>query len=205
MTWGRLTVRGGFLLLMAFLIYFDTTGLLFWVAAAAGAHELGHWTALRLAGGRVARWELSLRGICMEPASFPALSYGRELLATLAGPMASLMLAFPASWLAGQLGLADLYAFSGILLFQGGFNLLPARGLDGGQALSLLLRWRASDLSADRAVRLTTLLCALLLSAGGALAFSSSGYDFTILLAIGYAVISLLSAPAGDGAKARAD
>ncbi|MDR1157350.1 MAG: hypothetical protein LBK75_03455 [Oscillospiraceae bacterium] len=199
MTWGRLTVQGGFLLLMTFLVFLDSAGLLLWIAAAAFVHEAGHWVVLRLVGGRVARWELSLRGVAMRLPVWPALSYGRELLATLAGPAANLMCAFAAALWAGRTKDAGLYTWAGVSLFQGGFNLLPARGQDGGHALHLLLRWRWHAAAADRALTILTGLCAAGAAAAGLWAYHTAGRDITVLAAAAYAALSLLAPGEGRG------
>ncbi|MDR3206848.1 MAG: peptidase M50 [Oscillospiraceae bacterium] len=190
MTWGRVTVRAGFPLLLAALVYFDTNGLLLWVALAAGLHELGHLLALWSMGGRLENLELSLGGIALHTAAVPALSYGRELAATLAGPLFSLLGALAAA----RLG-PGFYAPAGIALSQGVFNLLPARTLDGGRALYLALCWRRDHRLADRALTVTTWLCAATLAAVGLYAFLLSGYNVTLLLAAGYAAATLLRRP----------
>ena len=96
---------------------------------AAAAHELGHYLALRLQGAAVTGLRLSPWGVVMD-CRRDVLSYGGELLALLAGPLANLALSaalclvpHPPETLIG----------AGLVL--GGFNLLPLRRLDGGEAL----------------------------------------------------------------------
>lgn len=48
---GKLECSGGFLLAAALLFYMDPGDLIPLAALAAGFHELGHWTAVRLMGG----------------------------------------------------------------------------------------------------------------------------------------------------------
>ncbi|MDR0380516.1 MAG: hypothetical protein LBH86_00770 [Oscillospiraceae bacterium] len=190
-----MTIRGGFLLLMAFLVFFDTGGLLPCIVAAALVHEAGHWAALRLAGGRVERWELSLRGVTMRQPAWPALSYGREILAALAGPAANLACAFAVALWAGRAKDAGLYTWAGVSLFQGSFNLLPARGQDGGHVLHLLLCWRWRAAAADRVVNVLTGLCAAATAAVGLWVYgtAAAGRDITVLAAAAYAALSLLA------------
>ena len=45
---GKLECSGGFLLAAALLFYMDPGDLIPLAALAAGFHELGHWTAVRL-------------------------------------------------------------------------------------------------------------------------------------------------------------
>lgn len=191
MTLGRVSVRGGFVLLVAALFYFDSTGLLFWVALAAVLHEAGHALVLRLLGGRVEQWEFSLRGIIMYMPRFPVMSYGKDFLATLSGPLFSLLTALVASRAAALTGVANLNVLAGVAFTQGLFNLLPASSLDGGRILHLALCWRHDERLADRVLFFTTAICTLLLAVGGVLAFLHAGRNFTLLLAAGYAVLSL--------------
>lgn len=48
---GKLECSGGFLLAAALFFYMDPGDLIPLAALAAGFHELGHWTAVRLMGG----------------------------------------------------------------------------------------------------------------------------------------------------------
>lgn len=108
--------------------------------AAAGVHELCHWAAVRMLGGRVDALRLGALGASME-AELPGA--GKQALAILAGPGGSLaLLAF-----AKQCPRLAVWG-----LVQGLFNLLPLRGLDGGRALQLGLecwcpRWAGAILT----------------------------------------------------------
>lgn len=163
---GGVEVTGGFLLLMAWLNYWDTQGLLPAVLAAAAAHELGHWTAVRAVGGRIALLRLSAAGaeIRMEG----TLSYGRELLCALAGPLVNLVLAFGAARVGAEV-------FAGLNLALGLFNLLPLSALDGGKvlgcAVALFLGAEGGgqvQAVIDRVLSLLLVICgAVLLEKGG--------------------------------------
>ncbi len=111
---------------MAWLNYCDTQHLLPIALCAAAAHELGHLAAIRVVGGRISAFRLSAAGAELRLEG--TLSYGRELLCALAGPMVNLALAFAASRLGAMV-------FAGMNLALGVFNLLPLGALDGGKAL----------------------------------------------------------------------
>ena len=100
---------------------------------AAAVHELGHYLALRIQGVPVTGLRLSPWGAVMD-CRRNVLSYGGELLALLAGPGANLALS-------AALCLAPRppEALIGAGLVLGGFNLLPLRRLDGGEALRCAL------------------------------------------------------------------
>ena len=193
MTWGRVTIQGGFLLLIAVLFYFDSTGLIFWFVPAAMLHEAGHLLMLRLFGARVEAWNFNLRGVEIRLPTWPVLSYGRDFVATVAGPLFSLLGALAASGLADRFG-AGLYVFSGMALAQGAFNLLPVRTLDGGRMLRLALCRFWSQGAADRVLAFTTVMCAVLLTAAGVYAFLLSGRNFTVLLSAVYLALSMFTA-----------
>lgn len=129
MRWGNVEVTGGFLLVMAWLYYTDTQGLIPVLLCAATAHELGHWVAIRLFGGRVRHLRLSAVGA--EMALEHSLSYGRECFCALSGPAVNLLLAVCFARGTGDVALV----FTGLNLALALFNLLPLPALDGGRAL----------------------------------------------------------------------
>ena len=103
------------------------------IALAAAVHELGHYLAPRIQGAAVTGLRLSPWGVVMD-CRRERLSYGGEALALLAGPAANLL---------GCAALCCLpsppEALIGAGLVLGGFNLLPLRKLDGGEALCCVL------------------------------------------------------------------
>lgn len=125
---------------------------------ACALHELGHWLAIRLLGGRIAWLRLTAVGAEMALDGTRPLSYGRECAAALAGPAASLITA----QLAARGG---LYLLAGLSLGQGLFNLLPILPLDGGRALGLLLSLTGAD--AERAMGVLSAVLSGLLLGGG--------------------------------------
>ena len=88
---GRVEVSAGCLLLLAWLNYWDTQGVVPLALAACLLHELAHYGALRLAGAGVRRIRLTAVGAEMEVEG--ALGYGGDCLAALAGPGCNLLLA----------------------------------------------------------------------------------------------------------------
>lgn len=97
-----------------------------WLAAAisaAAVHELSHFLAVRILGGRVSRLTIHPTGAKMR---ISALSPWREMVAALAGPCGGLLLLC----FAQQIPLTALCA-----LIHSIWNLLPIYPLDGGRAL----------------------------------------------------------------------
>ena len=123
----RIEVTPGFCILWALLLLVLPLRLLMAAVAAAGFHELCHWTVIRLMGGQVRRLRIGAGGMVMQTGPMPPR---QELVCALAGPVGSLLLVplygrFPCLALCG--------------LVQGCFNLLPLYPLDGGRALACVL------------------------------------------------------------------
>ena len=136
MRWRRGEITAGALLLWALLYYLDSSGMVPQVLAACALHELGHYAAIHLLGGRVSRLNITCVGAEMVlSARFP-LGPARELAAALAGPAVNLLCA----GLCAGLG-ERWYCFAGIHLALGLFNLLPVGRLDGGRVLRCALSW----------------------------------------------------------------
>lgn len=136
---GSVSVHPSLLLWLSILCYRDMHLTLCFLLAA-GIHELGHVLALLYMGRPPCRMELSALGAQLE---IPSLGYGQSALALAAGPGASLLLGFtlPVCPTTGLLSLG-----------LGLFNLLPLRGLDGGELLYNLLCLRLSPERSDRII-----------------------------------------------------
>lgn len=172
---GRLELTPGFLVLLALLFYLDEgMDLLGWGILACALHELGHVLAVRALGGRLRALKLSAVGAQLTLDPERPLSYGRELLAALAGPGASLLTA----WLAARSG---LFLFAGLSMGQGLFNLLPLQPLDGGRCVQLLLALLAGEERAEGALRIVSSVLTGLLVGGGLILARVFG-NFTLLI-----------------------
>ena len=128
------TVSGGFFLLVGWFAAgcgWKTVLLVLWGAVI---HEAGHILLLRCFGARIRRLRIGVLGAVLETGG--AMSYGQELAASLAGPLANLL----AAVILGRLGCSAAAGANAVLCI---FNLLPIRPLGGGRALYLLLAWIA--------------------------------------------------------------
>lgn len=144
----RAVVTPGFAALLSATAYFGSLRLLLALLLAAAVHELGHGAAARLTGQRLAGIRLTALGAELTLEEAGRTSFLQDLLLSLSGPAANLLLAA----LLAILGRFPLVLGSSLLL--GCFNLLPVYPLDGGCALFALLSWLTTLEWADRLVRL---------------------------------------------------
>lgn len=90
-------------------------------------HEMGHYLALMALKVKVYSVSVSLSGVKMQTES---MSYKREILCSLAGPIASMLPLLTAS-------VFPRMAICGLLLSM--YNFLPIYPMDGGRAMKALL------------------------------------------------------------------
>lgn len=142
-----------------------------WLIGCSLLHELGHMAAIRLLGGRVRSLSGGGQGFAL---SVNGLSYKGELLAALAGPVASLLLAL-------LFGLAEQWFFC----FANGayalLNLLPIMPLDGGRVLRAILALHCSPSRRQQVLEITGLAFLLPLLGLSFWQFLSSGYNISLL------------------------
>ena len=145
---------------------------------AASVHELGHLLMLWMLEIPVFGLTLAMTGPVLhcEHAAF----WFEDLLAALSGPAAGFLLWGCTSSVWPLLG--------EISLFLSLLNLLPILPLDGGRALSAVLRHPLGETVSDRiCAALSLLLCGVMLS-GGILA-AASGYGITFAVFAGWMAV----------------
>ena len=165
-----------FLLLAAFTLLSGWEWLLASLLAAA-VHEAGHLLTLRFFGAGRGCLRVDAAGFSWERRG-RLLSYGEELLAILAGPLANIVFALLLSVFSGETGWQQGFFLAGTQLVLGLFNLLPVLPLDGAQALELFLSWLSEPFFAARVAEVVSLLSVgmLLASAVWFLAFTGTGF-----------------------------
>lgn len=149
-------ISAGAVLLLALMYFFDGSGLVSALAAAALFHEAGHYALLRVLGARVTRVSLSVFGLEMDYAGM--LSAGKAAACIAAGPAAGVVYALAAHWSKTRFGQVS----GAVSLALTCFNLLPVLPLDGGRLLCAVLGERRGA-AASRAASLVLAALGLLL------------------------------------------
>ena len=101
-----------------------------WLTAwllAMSFHELCHWGAVRLFGGRIYKLTIGMGGAVMES---DTLSKGKALFSVLCGPLGGFFLVLLGRWIPRTAVCS---------WFLSVYNLLPLMPLDGGRLLRLLI------------------------------------------------------------------
>ena len=134
---------------------------------AALLHECGHLLCAAALKIPIRSVKLSILGARIS-VDLSRLSYGRELLLALCGPLAGIigaLICFPLSHrLYAQHELSEaLYYFSAISLFLSAFNLIPVESLDGGRMLRCTVSALFSPEAADSVMRISTFISLVLL------------------------------------------
>ena len=188
---GRTEVTPGFFLTVAVLLFLDTENLLLYGLLAALIHEAAHIVAVKACGGGIAGIRLSAAGAEIVLANTFCTPYLHEALIYMAGPAANILTAFTASWAGGIMTSTELYAFAGLNLTLGLFNLLPAKMLDGGNALRSVCLHFSGRVPA--ALTVAGIVTVLLLLAANLYVILIYGVNISLLLAAAYLLLSALT------------
>lgn len=180
--WGtEIAFSVGFPAVVALLCFFDKTGNAALCLYAALLHEAAHIAVVALYGFRPKSLCFGAFGMRME---LPLLPYAITASVALAGPLCNLVFA-------GLSALVGWNACVVVHLALGGFNLLPFRPLDGGQALYALSVKYVEERVADRIVTAASVLTAFPLCAVAFWLVFHTGYNGSLLFLCGYLVFLL--------------
>ena len=147
-------VNASFWLLMLLAVIVSPLTVVAAILTAAALHELGHLAAMRYYGVSVKH-------------ALARLSYGRELIITLAGVTVNLFCAILLALLGLRTWREWCFVFAGAHLVLAAFNLLPVVPLDGARALCLALSFFLGPATGERITAAVSLACSLALCALG--------------------------------------
>ena len=153
------------------------------VLLAAALHECGHLLALRAYRVPVEGLRLSALGAVLYARGARRLSYGRELIVTLAGCGMNVFCGVLTALLALRLSWAEGFVLAGAHILLAAFNLLPIPPLDGARALYLIAAFFLGPLAGERIAAVTGLVCSLALAGAGVYVTAETGGGALFLLA----------------------
>ena len=130
------------------------SGALLTILLAAALHELGHITSAAIMKLRIKRIKIDIFGAIIETDAL-SCSYVKESILTLSGPLANIFTALIATAISLPFD-TELFTVASIVFAF--INLLPARGFDGGRALSCLLLSLLSPAQASRILSVTSFI-----------------------------------------------
>ncbi|MBR1779740.1 MAG: site-2 protease family protein [Clostridia bacterium] len=179
----KIHIEFSFILIITLLFF---TGKSFFVLSALLAsfiHELGHITALELAGFPTRQLNLSAFKLDIIDLDKIDRTLREDLIILLAGPICNLfvfILSYSIYMSAFRNYYLYFFAIENLFLFI--FNLLPIANLDGGQIVFLLLQLKMGVLSAQRFLLISSAVFIYLISCLGFYIFLKSGYNISVLL-----------------------
>ena len=153
------------------------------VLLAAALHECGHLLALRAYRVPVEGLRLSALGAVLYARGARRLSYGRELIVTLAGCGMNIFCGVLTALLALRLSWVEGFVLAGAHILLAAFNLLPIPPLDGARALYLIAAFFLGPLAGERIAAVTGLVCSLALVSAGVYVTAETGGGALFLLA----------------------
>jgi len=153
------------------------------VLLAAALHECGHLLALRAYRVPVEGLRLSALGAVLYARGARRLSYGRELIVTLAGCGMNIFCGVLTALLALRLSWVEGFVLAGAHILLAAFNLLPIPPLDGARALYLIAAFFLGPLAGERIAAVTGLVCSSALAGAGVYVTAETGGGTLFLLA----------------------
>ena len=153
------------------------------VLLAAALHECGHLLVLRAYHVPVEGLRISALGAVLYARGARRLSYGRELIVTLAGCGMNVFCGMLTALLALRLSWVEGFVLAGAHILLAAFNLLPIPPLDGSRALYLITAFFLGPLAGETVAAATGLVCALALVSAGVYITAETGGGALFLLA----------------------
>lgn len=154
----RLSFSGA---LMISALFFTHSYISIVALLAAALHELGHIIAAKICNIPLCELKLGIFGASLQPA-LPLLSYKKEIILAIAGPLTNLVFAIPLIiFLEEPNQFCELFIIAS--LFLGILNLLPIVDFDGGRILYCLIAYKFSPVFALKTIKFLSFLLVFIL------------------------------------------
>jgi stage IV sporulation protein FB len=177
---GKVFISGGAVLCFSAFCLLASGEFLFITLISVLVHEVGHYIALRLLGGKITEVRLEATGAAIIYDG-SLMSYMAELLTALSGPIFSFILPYICALTGKRLG-EFWFTLSGVSLVLCAFNLLPAVTLDGGRILYTLLAHLSNADSAEKICFAISCLVSFGVTLIGLWLLLRTGWNFTLLV-----------------------
>ncbi len=178
-----------FSVMLAFLLFMDTTGFMSASLLAVIMHESGHLVAMKLTRCLPKSISCTIGGVTIIGNAYTAVK--DSVIISLSGPLVNIAMAL-ILWIVGEATNNTLIlAFSVVQLLVGAMNLLPVKGLDGGTVLRLLLK-KQSKVNTELVCTVVSIVTAcVVLVAGLAVVVKNVSNPSLLLLGIYLIIINI--------------
>ncbi len=171
-----------FFIFCALLIFFDKTGLMSLSILSSLIHEISHIITMNLV-------KCPPRNIIIKPYGLEIVggvcdSYLSSCLISLSGPVANIIFALLSGFLFGAFKEYNLLVFAVINTAIAGLNLLPVKGLDGGDVWGLIITRKFGSEKGARIFLIVSFSVALLVATLGVFFIILTDNPTLILLSI---------------------
>lgn len=177
---------------LALTVICDKNGAILFCFVSSVLHELGHIFTMKLKGAYVESVSFNVGDVAIK-ADSSMVSYSGEIIISLAGVAVNIFLAVISFVFWKFTGAEFLFSLFVANLAIGFFNLLPARFLDGGDVLCLILSVYISQKSTDIILNILTVIFMIPIFVVGLIFVFNSKYNYSLLFAAVYLICTLVS------------
>lgn len=178
----RVKIKSGFLIMQLCAVIVIGLKCAVYALGAAVIHEMGHFAAIFLLGGRVNELKLGAAGA--EIRYTGRMSYKSDFIIAIMGPLANAAAAMLLVQLLPNGGAVDRNLLAGANMIYALVNLVPISITDGGRALTAAVGFFFGVCAAERVIAVLNLFFSLALLFGGILLLWSYGNPSLLICGI---------------------
>lgn len=191
LTVGKLRISPLFLLLILFLLIWDTSSYTFIMFVSIFVHEAGHAAAILLCGGRITQIDVHIYGINIRT-NGKLNSYASDIVIYLSGAFFNALFAAVAFfYMRCVVYNTQLLFFFSVNMAYAVFNLFPVKVLDGGKALHRMLELACEERHAYLVSDIISFVSLLILTAAGIYILYVTGYNISLVIVCSYLYSSM--------------